>query len=173
VAADRAAILLGCYRTGEAADPDVYVTGVAATLARYSEDVVWTVTDPRTGLPSRSNWLPTIAEVRAACEAEIAPQRRAEERQQRYGATRALLVSHVPDDAERERVNRLIDKLKAELNPKQCDPELARIEAEQHLAKLARQGGAFAEPFSIGPELQSKLDAYKATPLPRQERAGT
>src|SRR5260370_1058576 len=36
-ATERARLLLGCYRTGDANDPATYVAAIAATLARYSE----------------------------------------------------------------------------------------------------------------------------------------
>lgn len=41
---------------------------VAATLAEYGPEVVEYVTDPRTGLPAKLKWLPSVAEVREACE---------------------------------------------------------------------------------------------------------
>jgi len=60
--------LLGQFRRGEANDPAIYVTSIAAVLARYSEAVVVEVTDPRTGLASQTDWLPTVREVAEACE---------------------------------------------------------------------------------------------------------
>lgn len=68
VLADRARVLVGCYRQGEAADPEVYLAALAAIMAEYPEDIVRVVTDPRSGLPSRSKWLPTVCEVRAECD---------------------------------------------------------------------------------------------------------
>lgn len=41
---------------------------VAATLAEYAQEVIEYVTDPRTGLPAKLKWLPSVAEVREACE---------------------------------------------------------------------------------------------------------
>lgn len=67
-AAKRTAILFGCYRKGDANDPEIYTAAVAATLAEYSQEVVEYVTDPRTGLPAKLKWLPSVAEVREACE---------------------------------------------------------------------------------------------------------
>lgn len=67
--------LIGCYRKGEAEDPGRYVRAVATVMERYPEVVLRTVVDPFIGLPSKSDWLPTIAEVKRACEsvaAEIA-----------------------------------------------------------------------------------------------------
>jgi len=63
----RAKILLGCYRTGEANDPETYVAAITAILARYPQDVVTSVTHPVTGLPSKKSWLPTVKEVVDAC----------------------------------------------------------------------------------------------------------
>lgn len=64
----RATLLAGCYRKDDAADPETYVTALAAVLAEYSPDIVQRVTDPRSGLPSRVQWLPTVKEVRDECE---------------------------------------------------------------------------------------------------------
>ena len=60
--------LLGCYRTGDANDPEVYISGVVAVLSRYTIEIIREVTEPATGLPSKSNWLPTIAEIRTECD---------------------------------------------------------------------------------------------------------
>jgi hypothetical protein len=68
LAIQRTALLFGCYRKGDANDPEIYTAAIAATLADYPAEVVEYVTDPRTGLPSKLKWLPTVAEVREACE---------------------------------------------------------------------------------------------------------
>lgn len=60
--------MFGCYRKGDANDPEIYTAAIAATLADFPPEVQDFVTDPRTGLPSRLKWLPTVAEVREACE---------------------------------------------------------------------------------------------------------
>jgi hypothetical protein len=59
------------------------------------------------------------------------------------------------------------------IRPADDRPRKPERDPREHLAELLAKGGALAEPFSIGPELQAKLDAYRSTPLPRQERAGT
>lgn len=63
-----AGVLFGCYRRSDAADPETYATAVAAVLAGYSPAIVKRVTDPRTGLPGRSKFLPTVSEVKEACD---------------------------------------------------------------------------------------------------------
>ncbi len=65
----RAQLLLGCFRKGDAADPDTYVAAISVVLANYPDDIVAQVTDPMRGLASRSNFLPNVKEVRDACEA--------------------------------------------------------------------------------------------------------
>lgn len=72
-----ARILLGCYRTGDANDPDTYVRAVTAVLSEYPIEVVKVVCDPRMGLPAKSKWLPTIFELKDACETAMVPIDRA------------------------------------------------------------------------------------------------
>lgn len=82
-AAGRAKLLLGCYRTGDANDPETYVAAVTAILARYPEEVITAVTHPATGLPAKTSWLPTIKEVTDACNAAVEPIKQNEARQKR------------------------------------------------------------------------------------------
>ena len=67
-AAMSATLLLGCYRSADAAVPKVYVAAMTAVLRCYRERVVSAVCDPVNGLPSQSKWLPSIAEIKEACE---------------------------------------------------------------------------------------------------------
>ena len=69
LAAERAKLMLDCFRTGGANNPEVFVTAVAATLARYPDQVIYDVTDPRLGLPSQLTWMPSIKEVYDAAKA--------------------------------------------------------------------------------------------------------
>jgi hypothetical protein len=61
-------LLFGCYRKGDANDPEIYTAAVAAVLAEYEPDVITRVTDPRTGLPRKTKFLPNPAEVSEACD---------------------------------------------------------------------------------------------------------
>lgn len=63
--------MFGCYRKQDANDPDVYVAAIASILDEYPPSVIDFITDPRTGLPNRLKWLPTVAEVREACETQL------------------------------------------------------------------------------------------------------
>lgn len=67
-AAERARILFGCYRKGEANDPEIYTAATTAILAEYSAEVIQRVTDPRTGIPRKLKFMPNPAEVAEACD---------------------------------------------------------------------------------------------------------
>ena len=46
---------------------------MTAVLARFPENIITEVTHPVSGLPSKNSWLPTVKEVRDACETALAP----------------------------------------------------------------------------------------------------
>lgn len=71
--AQRTKLMLDCFRTGGANSPETFVTAVAATLARYPDQVIYEVTDPLAGLPSQLSWMPTIKDVHDACERAMIP----------------------------------------------------------------------------------------------------
>lgn len=70
-ATERARVMLGCYRKGEANDPQMYSSAVAAMLANYPREVIDQVTHPLMGLPSRTDFMPTLKELKSALEQEI------------------------------------------------------------------------------------------------------
>jgi hypothetical protein len=69
-AAERAKLLFGLYRKGDANDPATYVAGITAVLSEYEPEVIRYVTDPREGIARQSKWMPSIAELSEACEAK-------------------------------------------------------------------------------------------------------
>lgn len=85
-------MMLSCYRSSEASDPETFVTAVAAILARYPQSIAACVANPSVGLPSRSKWLPSVAEVREDCERLMAPHY-AQERRDRERAKTASVIS--------------------------------------------------------------------------------
>lgn len=71
-ATERARLMLGCYRRGEANDPDTYVAAIAAVLATFELDIIREATDPRTGIQSTEKFaafMPNAGEVKAFCDA--------------------------------------------------------------------------------------------------------
>jgi hypothetical protein len=171
-AANYARMLTGCYRKGEVSDPEVFSRGVVAVFREYPEWAVQAVANPAGGLPSRLQWLPTIAEVKGACEAEVGHLKRSEERQDRY-IPRAL-----PPPPDPERDKRIGDGLAAlakelrgvdrEKPAETPDQIMARLEAERAAGGVLRGGVVISTA-----DLRDKLDAYRSTPLPRQERSAT
>lgn len=71
-AMERAILLFGCYRAGEANDPETYTAAIAAVLAQFDAVIVTSVTDPRSGIARRLKFLPTVAEIAELCEEEAA-----------------------------------------------------------------------------------------------------
>ena len=67
-----AKMLLGMYPARAVNHADVFVTAVTALFAAYDLDFIKRVCDPIAGLPSRLKYLPTIAEIKEALEAEKA-----------------------------------------------------------------------------------------------------
>lgn len=68
LAAYHAKLILGCFRMGDASDPEVYVTAITAVLARYPSDVGARLSDPKDGVAGRFKWLPTVSEIREECD---------------------------------------------------------------------------------------------------------
>jgi len=103
--------MFGCYRTGDANDPEMYTAAVAAVLADFPPEVMDVVTNPRTGLPRKIKFLPTVSEVADACDAEL---RYREALRLLATQPRAKLSQHVEHEAspeERERIIQGFDML--------------------------------------------------------------
>lgn len=64
--------LVGMYPAREVNDAKAYASGVTALMSAYPLYAVRHVCNPVTGLPSRLKWLPTLAEIREALDAEKA-----------------------------------------------------------------------------------------------------
>jgi hypothetical protein len=90
---ERARLLFGQFRKGDANDPETYVASIAAMLAEYPADVVKLATDPRSGLAATQDFLPTVKEIREFCDGVV--EHRAEQARRDAELVRQL--------AERER----------------------------------------------------------------------
>lgn len=147
--------MLGCFRKGEAEDPEVYVTSVAMVLTRYPERVARYVTHPAHGLPGRLNWLPTIAEVRSACEAEMKPiYEQAARMKRQQGQNLMLAAPDKPSEEQRaEAVAYWQEMRKTFGNPEVAKPGET---AEEALARLEELKG---QPLSLSPEALKKYSA--------------
>jgi hypothetical protein len=117
LAAMMAGQLFACYRASEANDPEMYVAAVAANLARFPEPIVRQVCSPAVGLPTENKWLPSVAEIREACEKLMAPVYAERRRAALLADTAKVLAPLPPATAEsRKSVREMADDLRAELN---------------------------------------------------------
>jgi hypothetical protein len=163
VATRRAGVLLGCYRRGEAEEPEIYSAAVASVLASYPQQVAYRVTDPRSGLPGRSQWLPTVAEVRAACEAEMALARDAAAREARRAETKRILDG-APSDVTRRRVLKSFEELRDARWPAN------KSQAEDRLGKLSADYSRTAPSVST-PDMAKYLDGMREEPIEFEDSA--
>jgi hypothetical protein len=108
-ATKRAEVLFGCYRRGDANNPDGYVAAIAAVLTLYDFEIMRDVTDPRTGIQTTEKFaafMPNAGELKIYCEAVAARV----ERLQRLGSlprpdfTRAQLPKPEPAPGDRATV---------------------------------------------------------------------
>lgn len=121
VATERAVLLFGCYRKGEANDPDIYAGAVALMLTQYPVSVVLDVTSPLTGIAAKSIWLPSVAEVREACEEAMGPiDRQREQRRVEREQFESRTALDIPAE-ERERVRAGLQELSDRLNKEASD----------------------------------------------------
>jgi hypothetical protein len=95
--------LFGCYRTGDANDPEYYISATIAVLSNYPVEIIRTVCDPVKGLPSKTKWLPTIAEIVEECGRLQAYDIRAAERQRRVDAQLAERLQLPPPQQQQPR----------------------------------------------------------------------
>lgn len=86
--------VFGSYRKDDFADPDNFLAQLGMVLERYPDAVIRDVTSPLTGIQRRSKFPPTIAEVVAACDDEVARA----ERIRRFSEMRAALREPRPVD---------------------------------------------------------------------------
>lgn len=103
--------LLGFFRKSEADDPEIFITGVAATLSRYSDDVINWVTG-FDGIASQQTFLPSIAEIRKACDAREAEEVRRIEREQQL--QRQLTERREWEKQKKREYRPIYEELKAE-----------------------------------------------------------
>jgi hypothetical protein len=72
-------MLFGCYRRGDANDPETYVAAISAVLSLYDVDLIREVTDPRTGIQTTEKhmtFMPQAGELKVYCEAIAARRHR-------------------------------------------------------------------------------------------------
>ncbi len=170
-ATERARLLLGQFRRGEANDPATFIASIAAILARHSPEIVIELTDPRTGLAAKTDWLPTVKEVNEACEslAAIAVARR------KSDAVRTdTLERRAEEFARRDRPT--LEQLRETYGPnfglnkivreygERHQRRAARVEAALHSSILAEYAARGLEPVYAGDMVVSLELAERLNP---------
>lgn len=69
--AGRISLIFSAYRRDEWQDPEGFIVQLGLNLEKFPQEVVEYVTDPVTGIQTRSKWPPSLAEVVEACWAEL------------------------------------------------------------------------------------------------------
>src|SRR5262245_53631239 len=72
-------ILLGCCRTVQGIDPQIFAEGALLIMCRYPLDILKAVVDPHAGLPSKLKWDLKLADITEACEILMEPRRQYED----------------------------------------------------------------------------------------------
>ena len=128
-------------------------------LASYPEAVAVKVCDPIRGLPSKSKWLPSIAEIREACETEMVWHYAVERRERVRAETLAGRDrGHKPPvgSPEHQRVVKGFAQLREVMEAKQtADP----MRPKPFTLKLEEGKDAFADrgpPSSLSPALRAE-----------------
>lgn len=169
-----ATVLFGCYRKGDAEDPEVYLRAAVAVLRGYPESIVKAACDPVGGLPSRSQFLPTIYEIGSECERRMKPLRDQQARLHREATDEkpreigreeaAQRRAFIADWRERQAVQmahaaaRDAGSKVHELDARKIKGELREIVVkanEKHLANLAERYRA--DPVKASPRLLAIL----------------
>ena len=150
IAGERARLMLSCYRQGEASDPEAYVTAICAVLAYYPEPVVRKVTHPLHGIPGKLKWLPSIAEVKAECDAEVEPIRARQAAEERIRRTNAMLRESSPELPENR--ERAVRRWFEEVRPTMLPPAKATETADQAKARLLELSGMSQADFDAIPD---------------------
>ncbi len=105
-AMERARVLFGCYRRGDANDPEQYVASIAAVLTLFEPSLIREVTDPRTGISTTEKFItfmPNSGELKVYCD-HIAARR---DRIARYATVERREIPYLPDLSPGRRANAL------------------------------------------------------------------
>jgi hypothetical protein len=158
-------ILVGCFKNGNV-DGEVFMRALVAVFERYSQQIVDAVTNPVDGLPASLQWIPTIAEVKAACDARAERYRKAVEIENRRAAQIAERNAPVSESAReralayaRETVEKLTGTSKPELSAIQV--ALRSTEGARNIDPVAAEmlRASVAAPLTVSAELAAKVSS--------------
>jgi hypothetical protein len=105
---ERARMLFGCYRRGDANDPETYVAAISAVLSLYEADLIREVTDPRTGIQTTEKhmtFMPQSGELKVYCDGIAARKQRMQHLGSLAKPERARLMPPEPRSGDRATVH--------------------------------------------------------------------
>lgn len=123
----KAQMIFSCYRKDETQDPEIYAAAVAAVLSGYPKGIIDYVCDPRTGIAGVSKWLPSVSEIKEACESKVNEIGRARERQERI--ERQFMERDRDEKLDKERSEARATKAKAWLD--RTDPKAQELSGQK------------------------------------------
>lgn len=122
-------LFFGSFRKADADDPETFTAGCLRLFTAYPAEAVRHVIDPVTGLPGKSEWLPTMRAIKDALDAW--------ESDQRDSAHRVALAAA----AERQ-----VEERRAWLAKRKDKPTLADLQAK------------YGERFGLTPVAETRSD---------------
>lgn len=149
----------------------MYVSAVAKILSAYPARIVMAVTDVERGLPVKNQWLPTLAELKAACEAAIDPERKAAAAAAKASRVVENFAPATPD--ERTRAVERWKRIKAEMAEVETGKKRERdfAQNEDFLAECKAMGGAL-QGVQLSDHLLASLCEARAGKLPQGKGRG-
>lgn len=106
-------LFFGSFRKADADDPETFTAGCLRLFTAYPPEAVQYVVDPLTGLPGQSEWLPTLAKVKAALDSRAFTIAQAAEREERIA--RQLAERKQAEEAVKRKPT--FEELKAKYGP--------------------------------------------------------
>jgi hypothetical protein len=159
VALQKAKQIFACYRKDEAHDPEMYAAAVAAVLSGYPAFVTDYVADPRTGIASTSKWLPSVSEIKDACESKLNRIQQDIERDQRI---EKQIAARIEDEALKQRERTSYENLKTRYGDGHGgwlgEGTVTTEEEKQAFLESAKQTGAEIAAVTLSAEAKALLD---------------
>jgi hypothetical protein len=153
--------VLGAYRAADVSDPATYISTASAVISGFSEEVATEALNPRNGLQTRSKWLPTISEIREACE-QVAQAKADRERRALLNKHRVLLDTPYGLKPEAEGLAFLQSPdAQRRLTPEEREALAERVQREIRAAAEAQRAKDIPPREDIPPPELSDPDAQK------------
>ena len=165
----KAQMIFSCYRKDETQDPEVYVAAVAAVLSGYPETVIDYVCDPRTGITGTNKWLPSVSEIKEACDVyanRIAQDIERKKRIERQFKDMDDWKNQVPTDRLKEKGKAWLDRkdpVAQQLSGQKAKAPLTEDEKKAALESAAQVGKSIAG-MKLLPETLAVIEARLTNP---------